>query len=38
MEKGVLEGGAWLCSFAWSSGSIDDGGILVLPERKQKAR
>jgi hypothetical protein len=35
LQKEVLEGGAWVCSSAWSSGSVDDGGVLVLPERKQ---
>jgi hypothetical protein len=37
LQQEVLEGGAWVCSSAWSSGSDDDGGVVVLPERKRYA-
>jgi hypothetical protein len=37
LQKGVLEGGAWVRSSACSSGFDGDGDALVLPEKKQMA-
>jgi hypothetical protein len=33
LAEGGVRGGAWPCLSAWSSGSIEDGDILALPER-----
>jgi hypothetical protein len=35
LQKGMLEGGTWVCSSACSSGFDGDGDALVLPEKKQ---
>jgi hypothetical protein len=37
LVEGGDQSGVWPCSSAWSSGSVDDGGVLALPERKRGA-
>jgi hypothetical protein len=37
LAEGGARGGAWPCSSAWSSSSVEDGDVLALPERKQGA-
>jgi hypothetical protein len=34
LAEGGDRSGAWPCSSTWSSGSVDDGDVLALPERK----
>jgi hypothetical protein len=35
LAKGGVRGSAWSCSFVWSLGSVEDGDVLALPERKR---
>jgi hypothetical protein len=37
LAEGGVRVGAWPCSSAWSSGSIEDGDVLMLPQRKRGA-
>jgi hypothetical protein len=37
LADGGARSGAWPCSSAWSSGSIEDGDVLALPGRKRGA-
>jgi hypothetical protein len=35
LAEGGARGGAWPCSSAWPSGSVEHGDVLALPERKR---